>query len=339
MELKLTFDDVGLAPVYNNVDSRADTDISTTISSSGLKIDVPILASNMESVIGPVLASGMEKAGSVPIFSRFMTVENKMSAVEAFPNCFMSVGVNDEKELKYLVDAGLKGVCFDIAQGHDSRMLDQVEKARVLGLDVMAGTINSPEAYTDLVNAGANSIRVGVGSGSACLTRIQTGFGVPQLQTLLDIQPLVMRYKVPMISDGGIRIPADAVKAIAAGASAVMCGRLFAQTYESAGRRKEEKGRLYCLYRGQASESLQKAFYGEVKEGSTAEGACEWIEVREKLSDLLKRFCGGIRSGLTYGGSRTIEEFQRKVREFDLMFRVTPNYLIESNIRLDNRYY
>jgi len=150
-----------------------------------------------------------------------------------------------------------------------------------------------------------------------------TGFGVSQLQSLLDIRSYSLKYKIPVISDGGIRNSGDIVKALAAGANCVMIGKLFATCAESAASKKWEHGVRYANYRGQASFEYQKSGY-------TPEGVEMWTEVTGSIVDLLNNLLGGVRSGLTYGGSLNISEFQRKVIELDLMFEVNSSYLNES---------
>lgn len=338
MKKALTFDDVGLQPVFNNVASRSEPELTTKLTTD-IEMDIPIVAANMDTVIGLGLANILADYGSIPIYHRFNDLEARQGFLKLFPNTFISSGLGDgyQWELACLKEDGLVGVCFDIAQGHDTRILDAVEFARELDLQVIAGNVCTEQGYIDLVNAGANAVKVGIGPGAACTTRIVTGFGMPQMQALLDIRPHVSRHKVPVIADGGIRTSGDIVKALAAGASSVMLGKMFALTQESAaekrpkefkqeGRNEDQEQIWEACYKGQASKEYQRT-------GMTPEGIAMWADVTGSARDLLDDLLGGIRSGLTYGGSRSIEEFHRKVLALDLLFEVNNSYITESHPR------
>jgi IMP dehydrogenase len=345
MKLGLTFDDVALVPVFNNVESRTDPKLDTRLTTR-VPIEIPLLASNMDTVISPALAEVLIEAGSMPIFHRFTTYEQKVEWVQAFPTSFMSCGIRtgDVVEIeKLLENTNLNGVCFDIAHGHDRRLMDIIYKLKVKypELDVISGNVCTSEAYRDLVNAGATAVKVGIGPGAACTTRMVTGFGVPQFTALQDIAAVKKKLKVPIIADGGIRGSADIVKALAAGADTVMLGKLFALTNESAaqkktvtklshssefGPREHRTGEVLAKYRGQASADFQEDYFGATKDGTVPEGEAFWAPVSGPSIDLIQKLLAGLRSGMTYGGANTIEELQRKA-EF---VQVTHNYGAES---------
>jgi IMP dehydrogenase len=230
------------------------------------------------------------------------------------------------------------GVCFDIAHGHDSRLLKVIYKlkSKYPELDIIAGNICTHEAYRDLVNAGATAVKVGIGPGAACTTRMVTGFGVPQFTALRDIVEAKKKLKVPIIADGGIRNSRDIVIALAAGADSVMIGKLFALTNESAAPKRASKTRtegnfIYveareAKYRGQASADFQEDYFGATKDGTVPEGEAFWAPVSGAAIDMIGKLLAGVRSGMTYGGARTIEELQRKA-EF---IQVTHSYGAES---------
>ena len=343
MRRALTFDDVGLTPVHNNVESREIPELYTNLTRKW-EVRHPILASNMASVTGYGLAKLMLESGTYPILHRFDTYQERGALMAKVGGmCFLSVGVGPKalEDVDYVIDEAKGaplGFCIDIAQGHDPRAYQLIAdlKKEWKGLEVIAGNVCTQQGYIDLVNAGADAVKVGVGPGAACTTRIVTGFGVPQLQALLDIRPAIFKYKVPVIADGGIRNSGDIVKALAAGASTIMIGKLFAQTVESAGQKRSKLHPVHkdadkprnqeVLYKGQASAEFQR-------EGMTPEGIQEWLPVLGTASALIQELCGGIRSGLCYGGSRTIQEFQRKVVDLDLFFETTQAYVAESNPR------
>jgi IMP dehydrogenase len=241
------------------------------------------------------------------------------------------------EKLKYFRDSGAEGVCFDVAQGHDARLYKAIALAKKLDYDGIAGNVCTEQGYIDLVNSGADAVKVGIGPGAACTTRIVTGFGVPQMSALLDIRQASLRYKVPYIADGGIRNSGDAVKALAAGASSVMVGKRFAQCSESAGKKRLDRAGLGPGYevnfRGQASSQFQTEFFGNVRTGTISEGIDMWAPVLSTAEEYITEFCAGIRSGLTYGGSMDIVEFQKKAVIHEMIYRVGPGYASESGTR------
>ena len=330
MRKAYTFDDVALVPQFNNVPSRTEPILESWLTRK-TKIDIPILASNMDSVVSFELAQILIECGSIPIMHRFASLEVQAEFVKKFENkIFISSGIRQNKldDTRKLLDMGAIGVCIDVAHGHSDKMLEYIEilKKKYPNKEIIAGNVCTAMAYHDLVNAGADAVKVGIGPGSICTTRMVTGFGVPQFTAVQDCASVASKLRVPLIADGGIRTSRDIVLALAAGASSIMTGKLFALTKESAAPKKTVDGVMYAKYRGQASEDFQKEFYGCLKESTTAEGVNFWAEVKESTKSLIDKLLGGIRSGLTYGGARSIKELQRKA-EF---VAVTPTYIAES---------
>ena len=349
MKQALTFDDVALVPVFNNVESRTEPETSTYLTAQ-IKMSIPLIASNMDTVIGPELARVLVAAGSVPIFHRFAKFEQKVAWVNEFPASFLSCGIRpgDVVEIeKLLEETPLRGVCFDIAHGHDMRLLKLIEalKNKYPELEVIAGNVCTPDGYRDLVTVGASAVKIGIGPGAACTTRKVTGFGVPQFTAIQEIAAVKKKLLVPIIADGGIRGSADIVKALAAGADSVMLGKLFALTDESAAQKRwkargphsayhygfeaEEVGYQQAKYRGQASADFQEDYFGATKDGTVPEGEAFWADVSGPAMNLIQKLMAGLRSGMTYGGARSIPELQRKA-EF---IQVTGNYEAESSPR------
>lgn len=325
-----TFDDVALVPQFNNVPSRTEPILESWLTKRK-KLGIPILCANMDTTISEQLAEILIEWGSIPIFHRF--TENfalQEAWVKKFgEKTFISCGIGKEKieEARKLFDLGAAGVCIDVAHGHSETMLHFIEEVKKTHPDkeVIAGNVCTAMAYQDLVNAGADAVKVGVGPGAACTTRVITGFGVPQFSAIFECAKVAEKLRVPLIADGGIRTSKDVVLALAAGASSVMIGKLFALTDESAAEKKEGKAK----FRGQASEDFQADYYGGLKEKTVAEGVDFWAPMSGSAHDLLDQLLGGLRSGLTYGGARSIKELQRKA-EF---VEVTPSYLKESRPR------
>ena len=336
-----TFDDVALIPQYSDIDSRLEPDLSTWLT-RGVKIKMPLIPSNMDTVISPELARVVIEQGGLPIFHRFTTLNKKKEWLEEFGDkMFLSVGIKEEhfNELRELRDSGVKspiGICVDVAHIHGRQGCHFVEKVKTEFplLQIIAGNICTPLAYHDLVNAGADACKVGIGNGAACLTRMVTGFGVPQFSAIYECAQVAKKLKVPLIADGGIRNSRDVVLALAAGASTVMIGKLFALTNESPAKKStliqnDTENILMAQYRGQASEEFQKDYYGELRKGIVAEGESFWATVSGPAQQVIDELLGGLRSGLTYGGARTIKELQQKAE-----FReVCSTYMIESNTR------
>jgi len=336
MRLGLTFDDVCLVPQHNNVESRLVPSLDTWLTKT-TSMRLPIVASNMETVIGDDLADVLVAYGSIPLWHRFTTVEKIAGWVLRYPGSFISLGLGTDDQMKLgkiLQLVSPKGVVLDIAHGHDARMFRLIEDMKHLHpeLEIIAGNVCTTQGYSDLVNAGADAVKVGVGPGAACTTRMVTGFGVPQFTAVYEIGQLAKKLRVPIIADGGIRGSRDIVLALAAGASSVMIGKLFAQTVEGAGETTQPAPGhpQWKHYRGQASREFQEDYFGEVKEGTVPEGIAGDIKVTGTATDLMDKLLGGLRSALTYGGAKDIKELQRKA-EF---MRVTAHYGGESGTRL-----
>jgi IMP dehydrogenase len=320
-----TFDDVALVPQFNNVPSRTEPLLESWLTKK-LKIGIPLLASNMDSVISEQLADILIQSGSIPIFHRFTDLENQKKWVEKYKEkTFISCGIQKIDETKQLLDLGAAGVCIDVAHGHSDKMFRYIEEIKASHPDkeVIAGNVCTPMAYHDLVNAGADAVKVGVGPGAACTTRIVTGFGVPQFTAIYECGQIAEKLRVPLIADGGIRTSRDVVLALAAGASTVMIGKLFALTNESASPKqpsKETPTKLMAKYRGQASADFQADYYGGLKDKTVAEGIDFWAPVSGTASQLIETLLGGLRSGLTYGGARSIKELQRKAEFVEVSY-------------------
>ena len=328
-----TFDDIALVPQFNNIPSRTMPILDSWLTKKQ-KLKMPLIASNMDSVISEELADVLIENGSIPIFHRFTNLETQIKWIKKFENkIFISSGIKKEKldETRKLLDAGALGVCIDVAHGHSDMMMHFIEELKKKHPDkeIIAGNVCTAIAYHDLVNAGADAVKVGIGPGAVCTTRLITGFGVPQFTAIKDCAQIAAKLRVPLIADGGIRTSRDVVLALAAGASSVMIGKLFALTKESAAPKREKNGITEAKYRGQASEDFQKEFFGCLKEKTTAEGVNFWAKIVGSTQDLIDELLGGIRSGLTYGGARSIKELQRKA-EF---IKVTPSYVVESKPR------
>lgn len=331
MKKAYTFDDVALVPQFNNVPSRTEPSLESWLTKNR-KINIPIICANMDTAISDDLADILIATGSIPIFHRFTAMDVQERWVKKYKEkTFISCGILKIDETRKLLDLGASGVCIDVAHGHSDRMFHYIQELKRTHPDkeVIAGNVCTAMAYHDLVNAGADAVKVGVGPGAACTTRMVTGFGVPQFTAIYDCAKIAEKLRVPLIADGGIRNSRDVVLALAAGASTVMIGKLFAMTEESASVKRETPEGREAKFRGQASEDFQNDFYGGLKDKTVAEGIDFWGPVTGSAQELLDELLGGLRSGLTYGGARNIKELQRKA-EF---VEVTATYMHESRPR------
>jgi len=335
MQRGLTFNDVCLVPRYNNIDSRTEPNLSTWLTRK-IKVGMPLIPANMDTVIGTDLARIIVGIGGVPIFHRFTDFETQKKWVEEFDRkVVLSCGISKFDEISRLADLGPIALCIDVAHGHSDRMVKLVGdiKKNYPHVEVIAGNICTARAYHDLVNAGADAVKVGIGPGAVCTTRVVTGFGVPQFTAIRDCAEESSHFRVPVIADGGIKTSKDVVLALAAGASTVMIGKLFALSEESAAEKGQEMlyngPRPTAKYRGQASADFQNEFYGGLKEKTVAEGTDFWAPVSGPAQSLIDELLGGLRTAMTYGGARNIKELQRKA-EF---MEVTNAYEAESKPR------
>jgi len=230
-----------------------------------------------------------------------------------------------------LLDAGTDVLVVDIAHGHSENAINTVRniKKAFPDCELIAGNIATAKGAEDLINAGVDAVKVGVGSGSICITRVITGSGVPQLTAVLDCAKICRDHGIPIISDGGTRTSGDATKALAAGASSVMIGGMLGGTDESPGTVLTKNGKRFKVYRGMASlgaslgrnskETGSISFDDDLND-YVAEGVDAMVPYKGTVTDILKQLTGGVRSGLSYCGARTILQMQENA-EFIKMSR------------------
>jgi IMP dehydrogenase len=230
-----------------------------------------------------------------------------------------AISVGDYERLQALIDAEVDVIVVDTAHGHSRNVIDTVKEVKKnYKIDVIAGNIATAEATKDLIQAGADAVKVGIGPGAICTTRVISGVGVPQVSAIMDCAEAAEKYDVPVIADGGIRLSGDITKAIAAGASSVMIGSLFAGLYESPGQLVIYKGRQFKEYRGMGSLGAMVAGsaerYGQkgaARDKLVPEGVEGRVPYRGTLSDFLYQLVGGLRAGMGYCGAANIEELRR----------------------------
>ena len=315
MREAFTFDDVLLVPAYNHYESRQHVDVSVTDRSGKLALKLPVMTANMDTITESAMANFIGGKGGIGVLHRMMSVDRN---VAEFRRCrgpvFVSVGCAEEEltRAEALRDAGATHFVVDVAHGHARYVGKTLKNLRQLLPDacLMAGNVATYAGADYLASVGVDIVKVGIGPGSVCTTRLKTGHGVPQLTAIQDCA----RCDRSIVADGGIRHPGDVVKALAFGADFVMIGGMLAGTRPTPGKRiKGPKGKWVKAYRGMASREVADEHHGGIAEWKTAEGVSVTVPYRDDEEAIIADLVGGLRSGLTYAGSRTVRELQRKL--------------------------
>jgi len=344
MQRSFCFDDVLLVPQYSEIESRTLVDLSVPgfdelegrLTSAHRTLKCPIVGSPMDTVISSAAAAVLEDVGGFGVLHRYCKIEE---AVKTFldtvircpghplPNIMVAVGATGDylERAHTLYETGCRAFCIDVAHGHHVSVKNALNEMRLkFGDDVhiMTGNVATLEAFNNLADWGSNSIRVGVGGGSMCSTRIRTGHGVPTLQSIIECAK--SDRDVFLVADGGIRNSGDAVKALAAGADMLMLGSILAGHEESPGDLIDDHGlsykslasppigiKLFKKFRGMASREAQLQWRGRI---SVVEGETTVVSYKGKMINTIIDLLEGIRSGVSYSGARTIRELRSKAR-------------------------
>jgi len=308
-----------LVPQYSDIRSRANIDISSDLTKR-LVLRLPVISSPMDTVSEAPMVTAMAKMGATGVIHRYNSIEEQARQVRRSldisqtPDMIVgaAVGISGDylERAATLLKVGATFICVDVAHGHHIMMKEALSTLRHhFGNDIhiMAGNVATLLGVNDLSDWGADSVRCNIGGGSICSTRIQTGHGLPGYQTIVECAKTDRDVKI--VADGGIRNSGDMVKALAAGADAVMCGSLLAGTEETPGLVLRSSGGEppRKVYRGMASREAQKAWRGKV---GSVEGVATTVPLRGPVGNVLHDLEWGIRSGLSYTGARTISELQ-----------------------------
>jgi len=355
MKRALTYDDILLVPKYSEIETRSSINLATLVSRRyGLLR--PYVASCMDTVCEYQMAIKMVELGGVGCIHRFMTVDEQCEQVskvlEYITNNHMyeewgvmyddwhseipgipvmaAVGVSeaDIERAQRLVSCGVNIILIDVAHGHHINVKKMIKSLREIlpsKVDIIAGNISTEESAIDLCEWGADGLRVGIGGGSLCTTRIQTGHGVPNITSIVDC---VMGSKVPVMADGGIRSSGDIAKALSIGADCVMLGSLLAGTKESPGKIITKGDGLLCKkYRGSASLETKSTHGQSTKH---VEGESTLIPYKGSVDIIIEKLTDGVKSALSYSGSNTIKTFQLKSE----VVEITSSGMVESKPHL-----
>lgn len=305
----ICFDDILMVPQYSEVVSRSTVDLKMPIGGYSW-LDLPVIASPMDTVCEKDMAIVIAESGGVGIIHRFMSAKNQIRMVEEVynhNNLKLAVGAAlsstfVEEHVEKLINAGASMLLIDTANGHSKMAIDAVIRLKnIVGdsVHIMAGNVSTIEGFIALDVAGADSIRVGIGGGSMCTTRIVSGHGIPTLSSIINIREAKDKFNLNagIIADGGIRNTGDMVKAFAAGADAVMLGSMLAGTEEAPGDLYFEGDKKFKSFRGMASKEANKD-----KDIAVAEGISTRIPYKGTVRDIIKDIKGGLGSGCSYSG-------------------------------------
>ena len=329
MKKYLTYDDVNIVPKYSELESRDKVKLNTRFTKN-TEIAIPIVSSPMDTVTGVDMAKEMMWMGGTGFVHRFMSIDEQVEIIKELkkirdanieivnsPIC-AAVGVTEDylERAKELVFNGCNVILIDVAHGHHKLVKKAVEEFRNefgRNVEIIGGCIATKEATKDLCEWGVDGLRVGVGNGSLCETRIRTGVGLPQVTALFDVCHTADDYNVPVIADGGIRNVGDVCKGLGCGADTIMVGSLLSGTKETPGTiekiGKWPNEQLFKKYRGSASLD-SKLDRGEDK---NVEGNSKVVPYKGKIRRILGDVIDGIRSSCSYVGAHNLEEFRSLV--------------------------
>ena len=324
----LTFDDVLMLPRFSSI-LPSNTDISLKLTNN-IKLKVPFLSSAMDTVTESNMAIAMAQEGGIGVIHRNLNIQKQSSEVKKVKNKKLLVGAavgtnkEDFERAKALIDSGADLIVIDTAHGHSEKVLKTLSKLKKIKSKIpfCVGNIATGEAAKKLYNSGADIIKVGIGPGSICTTRMVAGIGVPQISAILDVKKALNKKDIKIISDGGIKFSGDIAKALAAGADAIMMGSIFAGTYESPGKKFKSGGKIFKQYRGMGSigamstGSANRYFQNNFKDKSkfVAEGVEGRVEYKGKISKIIYQLQGGLRSSMGYIGAKSLREIYKRAK-------------------------
>tara|TARA_B100001093_G_scaffold464688_1_gene481761 strand:+ start:298 stop:1377 length:1080 start_codon:yes stop_codon:yes gene_type:complete len=322
----LTFDDVLLLPRFSSV-VPSQTNLNINLSHT-IQLKLPFLSSAMDTVTESKMAIAMAKNGGLGVIHRNFKIQKQCNEVKKVKENNFKVGAaigtsqNEILRAKKLIDNGVDLLVIDTAHGHSKNVLFTLNKIKKFSkkIPICVGNIATGEAAKTLYNSGADILKVGIGPGSICTTRIVAGIGVPQITAIINVKTTMKNKNIKIISDGGIKFSGDIIKAIAAGADAIMMGSIFAGTEESPGKKFKIKNKLYKLYRGMgsigamSSGSSERYFQKNYKDKSkfVPEGVESRVLYKGNVDKIIYQLQGGLRSSMGYIGAQNIRDIIKK---------------------------
>ena len=324
----LTFDDVLLIPKYSNV-LPSETDISLNLSKK-IILKVPFLSSAMDTVTESKMAVAIAESGGIGVVHRNLNIKKQTKEIIKVKKKKLIVGAavgtnrEDLERARSLIDNGCDLIVIDTAHGHSEKVLKTLSKLKKINFNVpiCVGNIATAEAAKELYNSGADIIKVGIGPGSICTTRMVAGIGVPQISAIMEVKSALKNKKIKIISDGGVKFSGDIAKALAAGADAIMMGSIFAGTAESPGKKFKINGKIYKQYRGMgsigamSSGSANRYFQKNFKDKSkfVPEGVEGRVEYKGNVSKIIYQLKGGLRSSMGYIGAKNLNQISKNAK-------------------------
>ena len=323
----LTFDDVTLAPKYSEI---LPTEVKTSVTlTKNLRLTIPLLSSAMDTVTESKMAIAIGKEGGIGIIHRNLDIKKQISEIQKVKKKKIKVGAavgagpSELDRAKAIIKEGVDLIVVDTAHGHTKKVgeiIKYINKIRNKKVALCAGNIATPKAAKYLIKLGVDIIKVGIGPGSICTTRLVAGIGVPQLSAILSVRNGLKNRNIKIISDGGIKYSGDLAKAFAAGADAVMIGSLFAGTAEAPGKLIKKNGKLFKSFRGMGSigamnkGSADRYFQTKQKDISkyVPEGVEGFVKYKGDVGSIIYKLIGGLRSSMGYLGSNEITKLRIK---------------------------
>ena len=321
----LTFDDVSLIPQYSAVTPN-ETQTSVDLHKN-LNLKIPLLSSAMDTVTESKMALTIAKLGGIGIIHRNLTIKKQIEEVIKVKKNKCAVGAaigvsnSDLERAQKLKEAKVDLIVIDTAHGHTEKVSKAIKKIKkiIKKIPLCAGNVATGKAAKFLANCGVDIIKVGIGPGSICTTRLVAGVGVPQLSAIIEVKKVLKNNKIKIISDGGIKFSGDLAKAFAAGADAVMIGSLFSGTLESPGKIIKRNGKFFKSFRGMGSAgamsvgSADRYYQKKFKDISkfVPEGVEGLVKFKGPLNKIIYSLIGGLRSSMGYLGARTIKDLQK----------------------------
>lgn len=335
----LTFDDVLLVPAWSEVLPR-EVSLKSKFSRN-ISVELPIVSAAMDTVTEAPMATALAKEGGIGVIHKNMSIEGQAAQVALVHAQGLIVaaalGITGDvlERAAALKEAGVNAVVLDSAHGHSRGVVKALHKVKSAfpDLDVVVGNVATAEATKCLIDNGADAVKVGIGPGSICTTRVVAGVGVPQLTAIFDCAKAAEGSGVPVIADGGLRYSGDLVKAFAAGADCVMCGSMFAGTAEAPGEIFEDfkNGKKFKIYRGMGSIDAMEAgskdrYFQTGAMKLVPEGIVGRVPYKGPVGDVIYQLTGGLRSGMGYCGTRDIETLKKAS-----FVRITSNGVVENH--------
>ena len=319
MKKTLTYDDVNIVPKYSELEHRSDCNLNTKITKN-IELKIPVVSSPMDTITELDMAWKLSHLGGIGFIHRFMDIEKQSELVASMGDLKVgaAVGVTGDwfERAQELINNGCNVLLIDVAHGHHKLVKNALRRLKneiSNTFEVIAGSIATSEAARQICEWGADGVRVGIGNGSLCETRIRTGVGIPSITSILDCVAICDNFGVPVIADGGIRNVGDACKSLGAGADCFMLGSLLSGTKETPGEiekvGKWPNEQLYKKYRGSSSIDSKK----ERGEEKNVEGNTKIVPYKGKIKRIIGDIEEGIRSSFSYVGANDISEFHSKV--------------------------